>query len=125
MGLQVYYFDTLIYFHTLCSLGGCAVSPEPSLRFVWYVLASQVLEQILFLCWDLNFGKMLKNVLSENLVIIQCCLYFQVQMTKDYDWLQVHLNRKTWCNNVATIGMVGIFFRLYRSPAEYKMRPYS
>ena len=53
------------------------------------------------------------------------CLYFQVQMTKDYDWLQVHLNRKTWCNNVATIGMVGIFFRLYRSPAEYKMRPYS
>ena len=46
-------------------------------------------------------------------------------MTKDYDWLQVHLNRKTWCNNVATIEMVGIFFRLYRSPAEYKMRLYS
>ena len=76
MGLQVYYFDTLIYFHTLCSLGGCAVSPEPSLRFVWYVLASQVLEQILFLCWDLNFAKMLKNVLSENLVIIQCLSIF-------------------------------------------------
>ena len=38
MGLQVYYFSTLIYFHTisrraakaLVRLGGCTVSPEPS-----------------------------------------------------------------------------------------------
>ena len=26
---------------------------------------------------------------------------------------------------MTSIGMVGIFFRLYRTPAEYKMRPYS
>ena len=40
MGLQVYYFSTLIYFHTisrqdastLARLGGCTVSPEPSLK---------------------------------------------------------------------------------------------
>ena len=40
MGLQVYYFSTLIYFHTisrraakaLVRLGGCTVSPEPSLK---------------------------------------------------------------------------------------------
>ena len=40
MGLQVYYFSTFIYFHTisrraakaLVRLGGCTVSPEPSLK---------------------------------------------------------------------------------------------
>ena len=26
---------------------------------------------------------------------------------------------------MTSIGMVGIFFRQYRTPAEYKMRPYS
>ena len=46
-------------------------------------------------------------------------------MTKNYAWLQVHLKRNAGCNNVTSIGMVGIFFRLYRTPAEYKMRPYS
>ena len=37
MGLQVYYFSTLIYFNTISrraakALGGCTVSPEPSLK---------------------------------------------------------------------------------------------
>ena len=40
---------------------------------------------------------------------------FQVQTTKNYAWLQVHLKRRTGCNNVTSIGMVGIFFRLYRT----------
>ena len=58
MGLQVYYFSTLIYFHTisrraakaLVRLGGCTVSPEPSLKTCAIVPESQGLEQTLFMC---------------------------------------------------------------------------
>ena len=58
MGLQVYYFSTLIYFHTisrraakaLVRLGGCTVSPEPSLKTSAIGTESQVLKQTLFMC---------------------------------------------------------------------------
>ena len=67
MGLQVYFFSTLIYFNTisrlaakaLVRLGGCTVSPEPSLKTcaIGTRISSAGTNTVFVL--KLTFGKML------------------------------------------------------------------